>query len=117
MTDAAIRVGFVGAGKSTRSRHIPGFRKLPGVELVAVANRTRESGERVAKEFGIGRVHADWRELVRAPDVDAVCIGTWPYPHREVTLAALEHGVRYTEFTEAVAKSASLGRVAEVADR
>ncbi len=92
MTDTTIRVGFVGAGNNTRRRHIPGFKALPGVELVAVANRTKESGERVARELGVARVHADWREVVRAPDVDAVCIGTWPYMHCEVTLAALEHG-------------------------
>jgi predicted dehydrogenase len=92
MNDRTIRVGFVGAGKNTRSRHIPGFRKQPEVELVAVANRSRESGERVAKEFGIARVYDDWRELVRAADVDAVCIGTWPYTHCEMTLAALAAG-------------------------
>lgn len=92
MTDKTIRVGFVGAGNNTRRRHIPGLKAQPGVELVAVANRTKESGERVARELGIARVHADWREVVRAPDVDAVCIGTWPYMHCEVTLAALEHG-------------------------
>src|SRR2546422_58796 len=92
VTERTIRVGFVGAGKNTRSRHIPGFQKLPGVELIAVANRSRESGERVAREFGIARVDADWRDLVRAGDVDAVCIGTRPYMHCEITLAALEHG-------------------------
>jgi predicted dehydrogenase len=92
MTDQIIRVGFVGAGNNTRRRHIPGFQKLPGVQFVAVANRSRESGERVAKEFGIGRVHDDWRQVVTAPDVDAVCIGTWPYMHREITEAALAAG-------------------------
>jgi predicted dehydrogenase len=92
MDGRTIRVGFVGAGKNTRSRHIPGFQKQAGVELVAVANRSRESGERVAKEFGIARVYDDWRELVRAADVDAVCIGTWPYTHCEMTLAALAAG-------------------------
>jgi len=92
MSERTIRVGFVGAGKNTRSRHIPGFQKQAGVELVAVANRSRESGERVAKEFGIARVYDDWRELVRADDVDAVCIGTWPYTHCEMTLAALAAG-------------------------
>jgi predicted dehydrogenase len=92
MTERTIRVGFVGAGNNTRRRHIPGFRALPGIELVAVTNRTKESGERVAREFGIARVHEDWRELVRAADIDAVCIGTWPYMHCAVTLAALEHG-------------------------
>jgi predicted dehydrogenase len=92
MSGETLRVGFVGAGKNTRSRHIPGFQKLSGIELVAVANRTKESGERVAREFGIPRVYADWRELVRAREIDAVCIGTWPYMHREITVAALEHG-------------------------
>jgi len=85
-------MGFVGAGRNTRSRHIPGLQKQPGVEFVAVANRSRESGERVAKEFGIRRVEADWRDVVRAPDVDAVCIGTWPSTHCEMTLAALAAG-------------------------
>jgi predicted dehydrogenase len=92
MNERTIRLGFVGAGKNTRSRHIPGFQKQAGVELVAVSNRSRESGERVAKEFGIGRVYDDWRELVGAADVDAVCIGTWPYTHCEMTVAALAAG-------------------------
>src|SRR3989442_1666546 len=92
MTNQTLRVGFVGAGKNTRERHIPGFQKLAGIEFVAVANRTKESGERVAKEFGIGKVYADWRELVRAPDIDAVCIGTWPNMHPEISVAALGAG-------------------------
>jgi predicted dehydrogenase len=92
MTQQPIRVGFVGAGNNTRRRHIPGFRAQSGVELVAVANRTRESGQRVAHEFGIATVYDDWRELVAAPGIDAVCIGTWPYMHREITEAALQHG-------------------------
>src|ERR671934_1129234 len=92
MTDQAIRVGFVGAGNNTRRHHIPKLRAQPGVRLVAVANRTRESGERVANEFGIARVHEDWRDLVAASDIDAVCIGTWPYMHCAITMAALAEG-------------------------
>jgi predicted dehydrogenase len=92
MSDTPIRIGFIGAGRNTRERHIPGFQKQSDVELVAVANRSRESGERVAKEFRIGRVEDDWHAIMRAPDVDAVCIGTWPYTHCEMTLAALAAG-------------------------
>src|SRR3989441_7348869 len=92
MTDRPIRVGFVGAGKNTKLHHIPKLKAQPGVELVSVANRSKESGERVAGEFGIGRVEGDWRKVVEAKDVDAVCIGTWPYMHREITLASLEQG-------------------------
>jgi len=92
MSERPIRLGFVGAGRNTRDRHIPGFQKQPGVEFVSVANRSRESGERVAKQFGIRRVEDDWRAVMSAPDVDAVCIGTWPYTHCEMTLAALAAG-------------------------
>src|ERR671937_3100931 len=92
MSDKPIRLGFIGAGRNTRERHIPGFQKQPAVEFVTVANRSRESGERVAKEFGIRRVEPDWRAVVSAPDVDAVCIGTWPYTHCEMTIAALAAG-------------------------
>lgn len=92
MANQTIRVGFIGAGKNTRERHIPGFQKCEGIQFVAVANRTKESGERVAKEFGITRVYGDWRELLQAKDVDAVCIGTWPYMHREISEATLAAG-------------------------
>ena len=87
-----LRMGLVGAGANTREKHIPGFRAIPGVELVAVVNRTRESSERAAREAGIPRVAESWREIVASPDIDAVCIGTWPYLHAEVAIAALRAG-------------------------
>jgi predicted dehydrogenase len=92
MVDQPIRVGFVGAGANTRKHHIPKLKAQAGVELVAVANRSKESGERVAREFGIARVEDDWRRVVGAADIDAICIGTWPNMHRELTVAALGAG-------------------------
>lgn len=87
-----LRIGIVGAGANTRERHIPGLRACPGVEIAAVVNRSRASSERAARELGIPRVVADWRELVDSPGIDAICIGTWPYLHAEVTNAALAAG-------------------------
>jgi predicted dehydrogenase len=87
-----IRVGLVGAGGNTRLRHIPGLRAIDGVEIVAVCNRRPGSTAAAAREFGIPRTFDDWRDLVADPDVDAVVIGTWPYLHRPVTLAALAAG-------------------------
>jgi predicted dehydrogenase len=65
---------------------------MPGVEIVAVANRSLESSRRAAEEFDIPRAYADWQELIAADGIDAVLIGTWPYMHREITLAALDSG-------------------------
>ena len=89
MPNGAIRIGLIGAGRNTRNHHGPGFQKIEGVEIVAVANRSRESGRRVADQFNIPQVYDNWRELLEDESVDAVCIGTWPYMHRAITLAAL----------------------------
>ena len=87
-----IRVGIVGAGDIVNTVHIPGLRRMPGVEIVAVANRSLESSQRAAKENNIPRAYADWQQLLAADGIDAVLIGTWPYMHREVTVAALKSG-------------------------
>ena len=87
-----LRIGIVGAGATTRHRHIPGFRALRDVEIVAVCNRSRDSGQRVADEFGIPLVFDDWKALIQSDDVDAVCVGTWPDMHAPVTLEALAAG-------------------------
>ncbi len=92
MAGGIVRVGIVGAGNNTRVRHIPGLRAVDGVEIVSVCNRSRESSERVAGQFEIPRVYDSWLDLVKADDTDAICIGTWPYMHCPVTLAALENG-------------------------
>lgn len=87
-----VRIGIVGLGNNTRNRHVPGFRAIDGVEIVSVCNRRRESTQRAAAEFGIPKTFDDWQSLVRDDDIDAVMIGTWPYLHGPITIAALEHG-------------------------
>ena len=87
-----IGIGFVGAGTNTRMRHLPGFAEIPGVKLITVANRSEASGQAVAEAFGIGEVAGSWEEVVEHPEVDAVCIGTWPYLHAEATVAAFSAG-------------------------
>ena len=90
--EAPLRVGLIGAGGNMKLRHIPGFRETGEVELVSVCNRSEASGRAIAEVFGIPRVEPDVATLLAAPDIDAVCIGTWPYMHRDLTIAALEAG-------------------------
>ena len=87
-----IRVGIIGAGANTRALHIPGLQAQVGVEVAVVSNRTRASGAKVAKQFGIPAVADSWEDVIYAEDIDAVCIGTWPYMHAPLTIAALEAG-------------------------
>ncbi len=87
-----LRIGIIGAGHNTRLKHIPGFKAIAGVEVVAVCNRSHKSGEKVAAEFGIPKVAASWQEIVESPEIDAICIGTWPNLHAKITVAALRAG-------------------------
>ena len=118
----ALRVGFVGLGGIARERHVPGLRRIPDVEIVAVANRTRESSERAAAEFNIPIVCDSWEDLVARGDLDAVFITTWPYMHHPVSLAALDAGkhvfcqarmaMDFQQAREMYRKAAGSGRVA-----
>jgi predicted dehydrogenase len=92
MADVGIRVGLIGAGGNVRERHIPGFNGVDDCEIVAVANRSVESGRAIADQFNIPTVYGSWEELLEDESITAVCIGTWPYMHRTMTLAALEAG-------------------------
>ena len=92
MTSDKLRIGIIGAGGIVRSRHLPALRKIEGVEVVAVCNRSRESGEAVAREFSIPEVMTDWHALVSRDDLQAIFIGTWPYTHAEMSVAALDAG-------------------------
>lgn len=89
MTTNPIRIGVIGAGANTTSKHIPNLQAIEGVEVVAVCNRSRASGERVATQFAIPQVYESWPALIGSPEIDAIVIGTWPYMHCRLTLAAL----------------------------
>ena len=92
MAEEHIRVGLIGAGGNMRDRHIPGFQKVEDLQIIAVANRSIESGRVVADQFNIPQVYNSWQELLEDDSINAICIGTWPYMHRTLTLAALDQG-------------------------
>lgn len=92
MGSKTLRIGLIGAGGNMRARHIPGFRNIADIEIVAVCNRRPGSTAAMAREFNIPRTYAHWQDLIRDADIDAVVIGTWPYLHCPITLAALEAG-------------------------
>ena len=87
-----IKVGVVGAGANTVSRHLPGLLQQRGVEIVSICNRSLESGRRVAHQFGARNVWEDWVDLVQSEESTAIVVGTWPYMHCPVTVGALRCG-------------------------
>ena len=90
MAQDTIRIGIIGAGSNTKSKHIPGLQAIEGVEIVGVCNRSQESSQRVADEFGISKTYGSWQDAIADADTSAIVIGTWPYMHCRATVAALE---------------------------
>lgn len=89
---ARVRIAVAGVGFGSRVQ-IPGFLKVPGVEIAGIMTTgRRERTEQVAKDFNIPVVADTYEQLLQIPDVDAVSIVTPPYLHLPQTLAAFEAG-------------------------
>lgn len=82
-----LRIGLIGTGKHgvRYARHI--VRDLPELRLVAIARRDAQAGRTQAAEYGC-RAYCDYRELIAAPDVDAVVVVVPPTLHLEIVEAA-----------------------------
>ncbi len=89
MASETIRVGIIGAGRNTKSRHIPGLQAIEGVEIIGVCNRSQASSQRVADEFNIPKIYDNWQNAIGDNETNAIVIGTWPYLHCRATVAAL----------------------------
>lgn len=87
-----IRYACIGAGGIARKKHLQGYSRLEGVSLTAICDTNSAAAEALAKEFGIPHVYTDYRELLEREKPDLVSICTPNYTHKEITIAALEHG-------------------------
>jgi len=68
------------------------LQQIPGVRIVAVANRTKQSSLEVCKQFDIPTALDDPLTIINDKDINAVVIGTWPYMHHQFSCAALQNG-------------------------
>jgi predicted homoserine dehydrogenase-like protein len=62
-----VRVGMVGAGATGRAIALQLGTPVPGIRLVAIANRTLRHGERAFREAGF----VDWRSATSASEAEA----------------------------------------------
>jgi predicted dehydrogenase len=88
----AVRWGLIGCGDIAARRVAAALREAPHSALVAVSRRRAELAEEFARRHGARRAHADWRDLVRDADVDAVYVATPVRVHAEQAIAAAEAG-------------------------
>ena len=87
-----LRVGLIGVGRLGRMYGQYLARRVPGVALVAVADRKTGLAESFAREFGVARWYANHQDLLNDREIDAVTIVTSTSTHKEVVMDAAKSG-------------------------
>jgi predicted dehydrogenase len=87
-----VRVGVLGAGAWAEFAHIPGYKRDPRCELVAIADPVVERAKAFAEKFGIPDVYDSHAALIARDDIDLVDVCTPSATHFELSWAALEAG-------------------------
>jgi predicted dehydrogenase len=87
----ALRLGLIGAGKhgSRYAKHAG--EDVAGVELAAVCRRDPDAGRTLAAATGAA-YHADYRDLITSPAVDAVVAVVPPVLHADIAAHACRAG-------------------------
>ena len=85
---APVRLCLLGAGRWGQ-RYIDTIGASTGVALTALASRNPSAAAFVPQDC---HIFTDWREAIRAEDVDAVIVATPPALHTEMALAAIAAG-------------------------
>jgi len=109
-----IKVGIIGAG-FMGTAHLENLRRIPGVEVKAIADIKPESARTLADKFDISQVYDDWRELVSNSEIDVIHNCTPNYLHFEINKAAILAGkavISEKPLTNSVVESEELVRLA-----
>jgi predicted dehydrogenase len=91
-----LKVGVIGAGRWAQRAHLPGFKRSPLCEAVAICDLNQELAEKTAKKFDIPDVYTNHRDLVKRNDIDIIDVCTRAAPdepdnHEKLVFAALEN--------------------------
>lgn len=116
-TGRKFRVGIIGGGGIAQAVHIPGWRNLPEVEIVGVADVSEATARKAAAAAG-GNTQAftDYNELLKQ-NLDAVDICTPNKIHTPAALAALNAGVNVICEKPLAVTTAEVKQMGELADK
>ncbi|GAB4434609.1 MAG: Gfo/Idh/MocA family oxidoreductase [Anaerolineae bacterium] len=95
MTDKKVLRGAMLGTGTISYHHLVAWQRIPGVEIVALCNRSIEKARKRADEFGIDQAHvySDHEELLDKEEIDFVDIATAPAVHLMQVEAAAARGV------------------------
>ncbi len=85
-----LHIGVIGCGLIAETQHLPVLSSLPGVRVVAAADRNVSRLEQISDRFRISQRYEDYASLLGDRAIDAVVISVPVRLHREVALAAIQ---------------------------
>lgn len=86
-----LAVGVIGAGRWSRTAHLPGFQRSPLCDLVAICDLDRDRAAAAARDFGASDVETDFERILARDDIDVVDVVTRG-DHQDLVFATLEAG-------------------------
>jgi predicted dehydrogenase len=89
---SVLRVGLIGCGWFAQAVHLPILRRLPDVELIALAEPDSDRRQEASRCVQAAQVYADYRDLLKMRDLDAVIVSVPTAFHAEVAIAAMQLG-------------------------
>ncbi len=111
-----LKVGIIGTGQIGKS-HLRKYQDIPEAEVVAVCDIREDEAQRVAEQFGVPHVFADYHELLKVDEIESVDVCLHNKLHCPVTCDALEAGKHvYCEKPLALS-AAEAQRMVETAER
>ena len=87
-----IGIGIVGCGGITLQNHLPGIQICPGVRLAALCDSDPATLQRALHQTGVRQGFANYEDLLRIEEVQAVIIATPNFTHPPIALAAVRQG-------------------------
>ncbi len=87
-----IRIGICGAGNIATNLHLPSYKSIDEVEIVAICDITIERAKAAAEKFNIPHYFGSVDEMLAGVELDAVDICTWNDGHKTCTIAAARAG-------------------------
>ncbi|MFH1742322.1 MAG: Gfo/Idh/MocA family oxidoreductase [bacterium] len=88
----ALRIGIIACGKVSERVHLPAYKEIRGVSVVAACDINLKRGKWFAKKFDIPHMYGTYEEMLANEELDAVSVNSPHRFHAEHTIAAAKAG-------------------------
>jgi len=91
--EMSLRFGLIGTGGGGHLFAGALAMRPAGARLVSVCSRNREKATEFGAAYGVSGVFTDWRDLIAASDIDAVCVASPTGDHARMSIGAAQRGL------------------------